>query len=735
MREYKSEIWGAASIISALLVLFALFDPARTGFLGQVIVQKVLFFLFGSMVNLLPLLLALNGFFLAFKKNLIKADLRRYSNWTLGLGVLLLAELFLSDSYRAFVWPPLENNAGIPVYLIVYFLQKLIGVLGCYFLSLVIIFASAIVLLNINLLSLFKKENAVRLPPRRVPEVTEQKISPVKIIKKQRRSFGGYFQEMFNFSGGDLPEKNKQEVILKQKERPVDNKKNRAKVFAELSTLDNAKPKKSTNGYLLPSISLLKAPLKGKDTQKNFEQQVINDRALLENTLKDFKVNAQVVNVSHGPSVVRYELSPAPGVKVNKISNLADDISLVMASSVRIEAPVPGKSVVGIEVPSRSTRPVYLSELAAEPEFYKHPLTVALGLDIAGNPVFATLNEMPHLLIAGATGSGKSVCINSLIMSILLKATPQEVKFLLIDPKRVELAPYNNIPHLIAPVVDEPNMAQGVLKTWALREMERRYKVFAATGVRNIEGYNKYAEKNKFKAVFIEEDVNEKTEQVQYKIEPMPFIVIIIDELADLMMVASRDVEGVICRLAQMARATGIHLVIATQRPSVDVITGLIKANVPSRISFAVGSQIDSRTVLDVMGAEKLLGRGDMLYSPVGARHMARVQGVYVSDEEIAAMVNFVKRQAAPEYTVNLEKIKRLTEKENKEDIKGNSSANKQRPNERDDGRDVLFDEAAEIVQSTGRNSISYVQRKLRIGYNRAARIMDELIEAGIVNN
>lgn len=414
----------------------------------------------------------------------------------------------------------------------------------------------------------------------------------------------------------------------------------------------------------------------------------------LEETLANFGVSARVVEIHSGPAVTRYDIQPAPGVKVSRIAGLSDDLALALAArGLRIEAPIPGKAAVGIEVPNSEVTVVSMREVLESPEFQavKSRLKVALGKDIAGETVVTELPRLPHLLIAGATGSGKSVCINTLLASILFTAGPDEVKLILIDPKRVELAGYNDIPHLLSPVVTEPKKAAAVLKQ-VVYEMENRYKVFAAAGARDIERYNSSAE-----------PANRK-----------PSIVVIIDELADLMMVAPADVEESICRLAQMARATGIHLVVATQRPSVDVITGLIKANIPSRIAFAVSSQIDSRTILDSTGAEKLLGRGDMLFAPVGALKPFRVQGAYISDREIERLVAFWRSQGRPSFDENIVNAEH-------EDA------------EYDDGEDDLFYDALRVVVDAGQASASLLQRKLRIGYSRAGRLIDMMESRGLV--
>lgn len=452
--------------------------------------------------------------------------------------------------------------------------------------------------------------------------------------------------------------------------------------------------------YHLPPLSLL-SPLKTQG--ENTSAKDINRKIkLLEQILDSFGISAKVTHVAVGPSITRFELQPPPGIKVSKIVGLADDIALGMAAAgVRIEAPIPGKAAVGIEVPNGETVPVYLRELLESRDFIESPsrLTIALGKDIAGFPVTADLAKMPHLLVAGATGSGKSMCINSIICSILYKATPDEVKFLMIDPKMVELTNYNDIPHLVSPVVTNPKKAAGALN-WTVREMERRYDLFASAGVRDIARYNDLCGTGS-------QDPGQK---------PLPYIVIIIDELSDLMMVAPADVEDSICRLTQMARAAGIHLVIATQRPSVDVITGLIKANIPSRISFAVSSQTDSRTILDMAGAEKLLGKGDMLFHPVGASKPVRVQGAYLPDRDVEKLVDFIKDQARPVY---------------------NEAVLQEQPGDgaaaEFEDSDELLPQAVKIFVESGTASISMLQRRLHIGYSRAARLVDIMERRGIV--
>lgn len=454
---------------------------------------------------------------------------------------------------------------------------------------------------------------------------------------------------------------------------------------------------RNNNEFILPPLDLLQVPTKIKSQRLN--KDITDNVHILEETLENFGVKARVTQVSRGPAITRYEIQPPPGVKVSRIVNLADDIALSLAApQVRIEAPIPGKAAVGIEVPNEEIATVSLREVLETALFQdsQSKLTVALGKDIAGNPIVADLGKMPHLLIAGATGSGKSVCMNSLIASILFKAKPEEVKLLMIDPKVVELSTFNGIPHLISPVVTDPKKAATALR-WAVHEMENRYELFAGTGVKDIARYNMV-----------------KKEEDPLGAPALPYVVVLIDELADLMMVAPADVEDAICRLAQMARAAGIHLVVATQRPSVDVITGVIKANIPSRIAFAVSSQTDSRTILDMGGAERLLGRGDMLFYPTGMAKPIRVQGVYVSDQEIESLVEYLKMQKNPEY---------LAEPWQNSENEITEMAEE----------DELLAEAAKIFIESGQASISLLQRRLRIGYTRAARIIDQLEERGIV--
>lgn len=471
----------------------------------------------------------------------------------------------------------------------------------------------------------------------------------------------------------------------------------------------------SEKKYVFPPVDLLKAG-SGKKSA-NTESQLRETANKLQQTLKTFGVNVTVTNISCGPAVTRYEIQPEMGVKVSKIVGLADDIKLNLAAAdIRIEAPIPGKAAVGIEVPNKENVTVAFRDLIESKEFKesKSKISFAVGKDIAGKTKVTDIAKMPHLLIAGATGSGKSVCINTIIMSILYKADPSEVKLLMIDPKVVELSVYNGIPHLMIPVVTDPKKASGALH-WAVAEMTDRYEKFAQANVREINGYNA-----KVDSIEVPEG--------QERPQKMPQIVIIVDELADLMMVASNDVEEAICRLAQLARAAGIHLVIATQRPSVNVITGLIKANMPSRIAFAVTSGVDSRTILDMNGAEKLLGKGDMLFNPQGAPKPIRVQGAFVSDEEVSEVVEYIK-----EHNGDAQYNDSVQQKMESLQSSGSNSVSISDSDAADDGRDAYFVDAATIIVDKEKASIGMLQRYLKVGFNRAARIMDQLEEAGIV--
>ncbi len=563
----------------------------------------------------------------------------------------------------------------------------------------------------------------VDIPVDDIPE--KRNIPKTSLDEKQRKVVSAYY--------GETPESEPEKPAVPEPEEKTDDIKpeietalKAAKTEAEAEKRDippekaaeptkpaefsvpekDAEPK--TEGYSYPPLSLLNKS-KATDTAA-LSAELDHTAEHLVETLKSFGVETRIVDISRGPTVTRYELQPCAGVKISKITNLADDIALNLATAgVRIEAPIPNKAAVGIEVPNKASAVVGVRGILESPAFInaKSKLTVALGRDIGGNVVVTDIAKMPHGLIAGATGSGKSVCINSIIISLLYKATPDEVKLLMIDPKVVELGIYNGIPHLLVPVVTDPRKAAGALG-WSVTEMERRYKMFADRGVRDLAGYNKFVE-------------NLGDPEVQ----KMPHIVIIIDELADLMMTAPNEVEDSINRIAAKARAAGMHLIIATQRPSVDVVTGVIKANIPTRIAFAVSSQIDSRTILDSAGAEKLLGRGDMLFSPVGSTKPNRIQGCFVSDEEVEAVVDYIKSDHTVDYDDDV-----MVEIERQAAIE-----KKQKTGLPEDGPegDPMLDEAIKVVVENGMASTSLLQRKLKLGYARAARIVDEMEQRGVV--
>jgi S-DNA-T family DNA segregation ATPase FtsK/SpoIIIE len=513
-----------------------------------------------------------------------------------------------------------------------------------------------------------------------------------KISKSSRRKKEPDYQE---YETDEIPKKIFKIERTGKKEKKLEEE----TIFGRDYQEPKQEPK--VDRYQVPPLSLLSDSYAEEktDTKLNIEENI----KILESTFTNFGINAKVVGVIQGPTVTRYEIHPAPGVKISKITNLSNDIALSFAvASVRIEAPIPGKNAVGIEVPNRKRINVYLKEILQSSEFQngKYKLPIALGIDIGGKPIIADLAELPHLLIAGATGSGKSVCINNIILSIIYKLNPEKVKFIMIDPKRVELNIYNGIPHLLIPIITDANQAIKVLN-WAISEMEKRFKIFAESGVRNLDGYNEYVR-----------NINDGTDS-------LPCIIIVIDELADLMLSSPVKAEESLCRLAQMTRATGIHLIIATQRPSVDIITGSIKVNFPSRIAFAVSTQVDSRTILDINGAEKLLGNGDMLFSPVGVSKPIRAQGAFVVEKEIRNVVSYLmKHSPSPEYEQEVLEYKKskvlLRETEEEEE-------------------DELFNEAVSIIINSKQASISILQRKLRIGYTRAARLIDVMEKRGIV--
>ncbi len=577
------------------------------------------------------------------------------------------------------------------------------------------------------------EENEITPAQKRKKQREERKIK-AEMLKMQKKentpmdnqikiNFGGRIVDnieetglkKYDHSGEDLEPLTKQSKTQKNQKEVMEPDVIESNLFKEVEEEKEDKKKAvlqlehaqivEDEHYEYPPVELLSKP--SKKAIKGGAKALTDTATKLQRTLYSFGVSAKVENVTVGPAITRYELKPAEGVRVSKIANLADDIALNLAAeTIRIEAPIPGKQAVGIEVPNKEKEMVHFREVLDSDEFRsnKSKLTVGLGKDVAGKVQLADIAKMPHVLIAGSTGSGKSVCINTIITSIIYNAKPSEVKFVMVDPKVVELSVYNGIPHLLIPVVTDPKKAAGAL-AWAVQEMDDRYNKFAEHGVRDLVGYNKSIEKE-----------NEAGK--------LPQIVIIIDELADLMMVAKNDVEDAICRLAQKARAAGMHLVIATQRPSVDVITGLIKANVPSRIAFAVSSQVDSRTILDSIGAEKLLGKGDMLYYPAGASKPSRVQGAFVSDDEVEKIVDFIKSNGTATYS---EDILESIENSNKTDKEIAQS-------QEDDDTDPFLMDAIQTVVETGQASTSFIQRRFKVGYARAGRIIDQMEERGVIS-
>lgn len=697
----KHEIAGVIFLTMAILCLISLLTP-EAGLISRV-VEHLLRSATGEGRYLFPLLLAYVGMRMILQKGRVQGAPRFLGGAILFIVALTLLHLFIPRPYALPAGLKGEGG-GLAGALCGYLLERSFGTTGMYVVLATLVLIGILLSTNLSLNTLGEKiwQKAIELGIlfRKFctfflfteEEPGEPPVQPVIIDRSG--------PESVDWEGGP-PEKedidgSKREpgpvIVVKPGKKPASGPPAADFWPGEAECSATAE----SPGFQLPPLSILAKPGRPRAVRAN--KDIAENIRILEETLQNFGVKAKVTQVSRGPTITRYEIQPPPGVKVSRIVGLADDIALCMAApDVRIEAPIPGKAAVGIEVPNREISTVHLRELLETEEFQSAPsrLTVALGKDIAGQPVVADLAQMPHLLIAGATGSGKSVCLNTLIASILFKATPEEVKFLIIDPKMVELSNYNGIPHLVSPVVTDPKKAANALR-WAVKEMEYRYELFAAEGVRDINRYNGLRR------------------QAGAEKPLLPLLVIIIDELSDLMMVAPADVEDAVCRLAQMARAAGIHLVVATQRPSVDVITGLIKANIPSRISFAVSSQIDSRTILDLAGAEKLLGRGDMLFYPVGAPKPIRLQGAYLSDREVEALVSFLKKQACPDYELR---------------FSGETKKEAASP----EPEDELLPRAVEIFIETGHASVSLLQRRLRIGYARAARLVDIMEKKGIV--
>ena len=754
---FNAEYNNLVTIFIGIFLLYSLNSNAM-GFVGKMM-QAIFKGLFGGLSLFIPFIIVATGILGFFDKNEYIYRIKNTKMYYLTI-VFIFIFYGLLNSRALPVESPLSNEmfksviqmgidgsgSGLIATTITYYIKEAFGITGGWLISIFLLIAGIMFVFKISIKDLISniksKSNSIKNSDltmkervsnlkQSVIEMVTDEVDEDTVVKKQglfkkdkhKKEIENEYDEIedktikivgFNKAEDDYLEilEGTQSMssdlnVLKEmkntgnkdtnndmyedvREQPIKT----SKTFdGEKTQTINIKEDANYDNYKIPSTNLLNKIDKKNDD--NSKKKVLKNASLLEQTLANFGVEAKVNQVTVGPTITRYEIQPSPGVKVSKIVNLTDDIALSLAArSIRMEAPIPGKSAIGIEVPNETPLMVGLREVFESEEFKKFdsPLAMALGKDISGKPVIGDISKMPHLLIAGSTGSGKSVCVNTLISSILYKARPDEVKLLLIDPKVVELANYNGIPHLLIPVVTDPKKAANALN-WAVMEMNKRYKMFAENGVKDITSYN--------------EKCTEK----------LPKIVIIIDELADLMMASANDVEDYICRLAQMARAAGMHLIVATQRPSVDVITGVIKANIPSRIAFAVSSQTDSRTILDMGGAEKLLGKGDMLFYPLGASKPVRLQGAFISENESQNVIDFVKSQVKEDvkYEENI--------------IDTISKVNIEKQSDEDD----LLSEAIEFVVSSGQGSASMLQRKFKIGFNRAARLIDSMEERGIV--
>jgi S-DNA-T family DNA segregation ATPase FtsK/SpoIIIE len=692
-KNTKNETISIVIIAFSLLYIFAFIFTDKMGIVGKMIFQTATRTI-GLGSYIFPILLLFLGIVILFNYKLPNPYHKLFGISFLFIIFLIFIHirlLLLDNSYSLSMK---GAGGGLLGYYFANSLFLYFGTKGAYLVLISLSLISALFITDISYFHIFRNlGNKTKVAWNNIYNISKNIWT--KISKITKRKEVPDYQE---YGTDEIPKKLFKIKKTRKKEKKLEEEEEEA-TFDRDYQISKQVPK--IDSYQVPSLSLLSDSYAEKktDTKLNIEENV----KTLEKTFTNFGIDAKVVGVIQGPTVTRYEIHPAPGVKISKITNLSNDIALSFAvASVRIEAPIPGKNAVGIEVPNRKRINVYLKEILQSSEFQngKYKLPIALGIDIGGNPIIADLTELPHLLIAGATGSGKSVCINNTILSILYKLSPEKVKFLMIDPKRVELNIYNGIPHLLIPIVTDTSQAIKVLN-WAISEMEKRFKIFAEVGVRNLDGYNEYVR-----------NINNDT-------EPLPYIIIVIDELADLMLTSPVKAEESLCRLAQMTRATGIHLIIATQRPSVDIITGSIKVNFPSRIAFAVSTQVDSRTILDVNGAEKLLGNGDMLFSPVGASKPIRAQGAFVVEKEIRNVVSYLmKYSPSAEYEQEVLEYKK--------------SKNLLRETEEDE-EDELFNEAVSIIINSKQASISILQRKLRIGYTRAARLIDVMEKKGIV--
>ena len=754
--EKKGDVKAVLYIAIGILLAFSTYTDLA-GVLS-VISRKTMYNIFGVIVYLIPVYLIYFGIDTIRSKGTIKYSRRFFSITVLAVVIWL----FCSTMSIQFVSGSAYNNEGFLEmikkmhfsnnyslhggffgFLITYPLSKLVGYIGSYILYSTLFLIGMILLMDITLYDIYvkskkmiiafigsgfskneiKKDNIRKKKEKNINNDTIEVIVPNENNEKDEfiKGINNKIQildfmknselqdvnplQNFNLDNTEVYERNNMsDNVSSSSKRHSKNLSHEDKevVNKEIEHSISEVGETVKKDYSFPTMDLLninsKLKLKSED-----KKDLIENANKLEETLSNFGVDAKVVQVTKGPSVTRFELQPSPGVKVSKIVNLQDDIALGLAANgVRMEAPIPGKAAIGIEVPNKKQSPVFLREVLDSKEFTStnKNLAFALGKDITGKCIVGDLSKMPHMLIAGATGSGKSVCINSLIISLLYKYSPDQVKLLMVDPKVVELSVYNGIPHLLIPVVTDPKKAAGALN-WAVNEMNKRYNLFSQMKVKNIESYNNLFEKGEIQ-------------------EKLPYIVVIVDELADLMMACPNDVEDYICRLAQMARAAGMHLIIATQRPSVDVITGVIKANIPSRVSFAVSSGTDSRTILDQVGAEKLLGRGDMLYYPIGENKPLRVQGAFISEEEVENVVEFIK-QSDEDMDYSEDILNHINNEVSTESVVTNEG-------------DELLEEAMKIVVEYQQASTSFIQRKLRVGFNRASRIMDELEQCGVIS-
>ncbi|MTI67495.1 MAG: DNA translocase FtsK [Firmicutes bacterium] len=720
--EINKEIISIITIAIGIFFIVSLRSNS-VGFVGDII--KLRFGqLFGLGSNIIPFIILAIGISYSIDKVEINDKKKLISIFIIFVGLITIFDIIEVGYITNFldrVDLSLENGiyskgGGLLGTLIAYIVIKLFGNVGSYIVIISAMVVSLLLVTNVSvvkLITVFYKKiiNMLKISLISIKEFVYISSEETKKKEKNKDSFKNKTKKntikkekqeeinekikILDYTKQDENKDNNTSKIKKDKD--IENKREEPKEVKQENFKDiKVSTTENYEEYKFPSLDILS--MEKNNNKPNEKKLILKNANKLEDVLNNFGIKAEVKQISKGPTITRYELQPAPGIKVSRIVNLSDDIALGLAASdIRIEAPIPGKAAIGIEVPNTNKINVRLREVLETKEYKKldSKLAFALGKDIAGKPIIENIEKMPHLLIAGATGSGKSVCVNTLIASILYKARPDEVKLLMIDPKVVELSIYNGIPHLLIPVVTDPKKASGALN-WAVQEMTKRYNLFAKTGVRDFTGYNKKIENDK---------ENDK----------LPQLVIIIDELADLMMVSPSEVEDSICRLAQMARAAGIHLIVATQRPSVDVITGTIKANIPSRLSFAVSSQADSRTILDMGGAEKLLGKGDMLFYPVEASKPKRIQGAFIDEKEVDKIVEFLKEQKSANY-----------KEEIINDIESDVNTNT-------DDCDELLADAINLVVEEGQASISYLQRKLRIGYARAARLVDDMEERGIV--